>query len=218
MRSLLDQHANRDIPDHMDRLPRDVAQERLHHDIVRLLDEHIPRSNHHSMAINCSNSNNSNNCGSAAGNALGGESAACGTSGRPPKPKKRPKSVVAAARDTQQQQQQQQQRHLGSSVSNLDDLPSVSNGGSKRRATNSRKKKNDNAGSTNTVQSVDSVSTVSLTLSPANSHSLESPPTGKLHLHSIHSIHQIITSIHNRFTFNCDFNVDLYFKYYDLYD
>merc|ERR1712018_427379 len=26
----------------MDRLPRDVAQERLHHDIVRLLEEHIP--------------------------------------------------------------------------------------------------------------------------------------------------------------------------------
>lgn len=28
----------------MDRLPRDMASERLHHDIVRLLDEHIPRS------------------------------------------------------------------------------------------------------------------------------------------------------------------------------
>lgn len=28
----------------MDRLPRDVAGERLHHDIVRLLDEHVPRS------------------------------------------------------------------------------------------------------------------------------------------------------------------------------
>lgn len=28
----------------MDRLPRDVASERLHHDIVRLLDEHVPRS------------------------------------------------------------------------------------------------------------------------------------------------------------------------------
>ena len=27
----------------MDRLPRDVAGERLHHDIVRLLDEHVPR-------------------------------------------------------------------------------------------------------------------------------------------------------------------------------
>lgn len=28
----------------MDRLPRDVASERLHHDIVRLLEEHVPRS------------------------------------------------------------------------------------------------------------------------------------------------------------------------------
>lgn len=43
-KALLDSFANRDITDHMDRLPRDVASERLHHDIVRLLDEHIPRS------------------------------------------------------------------------------------------------------------------------------------------------------------------------------
>ena len=28
----------------MDRLPRDVAAERLHHDIVRLLDEHVTMS------------------------------------------------------------------------------------------------------------------------------------------------------------------------------
>ena len=37
---LLDHYANRDITDHMDRLPRDVAQERLHKDIVHLLDEY----------------------------------------------------------------------------------------------------------------------------------------------------------------------------------
>lgn len=43
-KALLDNFANREITDHMDRLPRDVASERLHHDIVRLLDEHIPRS------------------------------------------------------------------------------------------------------------------------------------------------------------------------------
>jgi Notch 3 len=35
--------ANREITDHMDRLPRDVAQERMHDDIVRLLEEHCPR-------------------------------------------------------------------------------------------------------------------------------------------------------------------------------
>ncbi|KAG7239044.1 hypothetical protein INR49_030240 [Caranx melampygus] len=34
---LLDHFANREITDHMDRLPRDIAQERMHHDIVRLL-------------------------------------------------------------------------------------------------------------------------------------------------------------------------------------
>jgi hypothetical protein len=90
---------------------------------------------------------------------------------------------VAVARENQ--------RHLGSSVSNLDDMPlnSAASGASgtgntntatKRRTnTNSRKKKTDNAGSTNTVQSVDSMSTASLTLSPANSHSIESPPAGK---------------------------------------
>ena len=167
---MLDHHANRDIPDHMDRLPRDVAQERLHTDIVRLLDEHIPRSNHHVMPMSCNPSNTS-----SAAQTQDRESGS-GTTGRPPKPKKRPKSAVAVARETQ--------RHLGSSVaSNLDDLGAASASAginsSKRRATNSRKKKNDNTGSTNTVQSVDSVSTVSLTLSPANSHSLESPPTGK---------------------------------------
>lgn len=36
---LLDHFANREITDHLDRLPRDVAQERLHQDIVRLLDQ-----------------------------------------------------------------------------------------------------------------------------------------------------------------------------------
>lgn len=37
---LLDHFANREITDHMDRLPRDIAQERMHHDIVRLMDEY----------------------------------------------------------------------------------------------------------------------------------------------------------------------------------
>ena len=37
---LLDYHANRDVTDHMDRLPKDMAAEKLHHDIVRLLEEY----------------------------------------------------------------------------------------------------------------------------------------------------------------------------------
>lgn len=37
---LLDHYSNRDITDHMDRLPRDIAHERMHHDIVQLLDEY----------------------------------------------------------------------------------------------------------------------------------------------------------------------------------
>jgi Notch-like protein len=39
-RSLLDHYANRDMTDHMDHLPRDVAKERRHQDIVKLLDEY----------------------------------------------------------------------------------------------------------------------------------------------------------------------------------
>ncbi|KPI95411.1 Neurogenic locus Notch protein [Papilio xuthus] len=48
-RALLDALANREITDHMDRLPRDVAQERMHDDIVRLLDDHCPRPQHHHL-------------------------------------------------------------------------------------------------------------------------------------------------------------------------
>lgn len=40
VRVLLAHFANREITDHMDRLPRDIAQERMHHDIVQLLDEY----------------------------------------------------------------------------------------------------------------------------------------------------------------------------------
>lgn len=36
----MDHFANREITDHLDQLPRDIAQERMHHDIVRLLDEY----------------------------------------------------------------------------------------------------------------------------------------------------------------------------------
>lgn len=44
---LLEHFANREITDHMDRLPRDIAQERMHHDIVRLMDEYnLVRSPH----------------------------------------------------------------------------------------------------------------------------------------------------------------------------
>lgn len=43
-KSLLDNFANREISDHMDRSPRDVASERQHSDIVRLLDEHVART------------------------------------------------------------------------------------------------------------------------------------------------------------------------------
>lgn len=60
---LLDHMANRDIADHMDRLPRDIAAERLHHDIVRLLDEHIARPSAvqsiHQSTNNLSNVQNS---------------------------------------------------------------------------------------------------------------------------------------------------------------
>lgn len=41
---LLENLANKEITDHMDRLPRDVACERMHMDIVQLLEEYIPPS------------------------------------------------------------------------------------------------------------------------------------------------------------------------------
>ena len=41
--SLLDHSANRDITDDMDYLPRDIAEERCHQDIVKLLDEYRVR-------------------------------------------------------------------------------------------------------------------------------------------------------------------------------
>ena len=137
VRAMLDHHANRDIPDHMDRLPRDVAQERLHHDIVRLLDEHIPRSSHHVMPI-------SQNTISRSNNDSNGLSGMTGKAGRPPKPRKKLKFAVAVV------------HQLGSCVVNLDQdvpaAPAPTNTGSKRRTnTNSRKKKTENAGSTNTV-------------------------------------------------------------------
>ena len=41
---LLDNLANRDIADHMEMLPRDIADQRQYADIVRLIDEHVPHS------------------------------------------------------------------------------------------------------------------------------------------------------------------------------
>jgi Notch-like protein len=49
---LLENHANRDITDHMDRLPRDVALERMHTDIVALLDEFVPQMPSNSATMN----------------------------------------------------------------------------------------------------------------------------------------------------------------------
>ncbi|MED6258264.1 hypothetical protein ATANTOWER_005028, partial [Ataeniobius toweri] len=55
---LLDHYSNRDITDHLDRLPRDTAQERMHHDIVRLLDQynlvHSPHNGPNHMGGNSS--------------------------------------------------------------------------------------------------------------------------------------------------------------------
>ena len=66
---LLDNMANRDIADHMDRLPRDVASDRLHHDIVRLLDEHVARpSAMQNMHQNSNQNANSNSNGASSTN------------------------------------------------------------------------------------------------------------------------------------------------------
>jgi Notch-like protein len=49
-KALLDHCANRDIQDHMDRLPIHIAQERMHQDIVTLLEQHIPPAPQHMAA------------------------------------------------------------------------------------------------------------------------------------------------------------------------
>lgn len=61
---LLDHYSNRDITDHMDRLPRDTAQERMHHDIVRLLDQYnVVHSSHNGPNLMGGPGNPSMMCG-----------------------------------------------------------------------------------------------------------------------------------------------------------
>lgn len=71
---LLDHYSNRDITDHLDRLPRDTAQERMHHDIVRLLDQynlvHSPHSGPNHMG-NGGGGHSSMVCGSNGGGFIG---------------------------------------------------------------------------------------------------------------------------------------------------
>lgn len=60
---LLDHYSNRDITDHLDRLPRDTAQERMHHDIVRLLDQYNLVHSPHNGANPMGGGGNSVMCG-----------------------------------------------------------------------------------------------------------------------------------------------------------
>lgn len=61
---LLDHYSNRDITDHLDRLPRDTAQERMHHDIVRLLDQYnVVHSPHNGPNLIGGGGNSSVMCG-----------------------------------------------------------------------------------------------------------------------------------------------------------
>lgn len=61
---LLDHYSNRDITDHLDRLPRDTAQERMHHDIVRLLDQYnLVHSPHNGPNLMGGGGNSSVMCG-----------------------------------------------------------------------------------------------------------------------------------------------------------
>lgn len=61
---LLDHYSNRDITDHLDRLPRDTAQERMHHDIVRLLDQYNLVHSPHNGPNHMGGGGNSVMCGS----------------------------------------------------------------------------------------------------------------------------------------------------------
>uniref|UniRef100_A0A3B3WMS5 Notch C-terminal domain-containing protein n=1 Tax=Poecilia mexicana TaxID=48701 RepID=A0A3B3WMS5_9TELE len=68
---LLDHYSNRDITDHLDRLPRDTAQERMHHDIVRLLDQYNLVHSPHNGANHMGGGGNSVMCGANGGGFIG---------------------------------------------------------------------------------------------------------------------------------------------------
>uniref|UniRef100_A0A182SFQ8 ANK_REP_REGION domain-containing protein n=1 Tax=Anopheles maculatus TaxID=74869 RepID=A0A182SFQ8_9DIPT len=100
-RALLDNFANRDITDHMDRLPRDVASERLHHDIVRLLDEHVPRS---PQMVTTIPSGNGGSTASGAGNTIMSPTHAHMIT-HP--------TIIASAKQSKQKKQRQQKMNVG---------------------------------------------------------------------------------------------------------
>uniref|UniRef100_A0A3B5LLF0 Notch C-terminal domain-containing protein n=1 Tax=Xiphophorus couchianus TaxID=32473 RepID=A0A3B5LLF0_9TELE len=68
---LLDHYSNRDITDHLDRLPRDTAQERMHHDIVRLLDQYNLVHSPHNGPNHMGGGGNSVMCGANGGGFIG---------------------------------------------------------------------------------------------------------------------------------------------------
>jgi len=94
-RALLDHCANRDIQDHMDRLPIHVAHERMHQDIVQLLDEHIPPAPPMNASLHSLSASAGHNLGSSPQggpqmhNLLTGSQPIVGTK---PRPKKRTKA------------------------------------------------------------------------------------------------------------------------------
>jgi Notch-like protein len=147
--------ANRDIADHMDRLPRDIAAERLHHDIVRLLDEHVPRpsavQSMHQSTNNISNMQNSNSSPAHVMNdtfTLGAQN-----QGPPqPKPKKRTVKQEKALQDGNEM------------------APKPP-----RRPSNRKKKSADsllNGGAINHAMDSSPLSTESSTMSPPDVHSM----------------------------------------------
>lgn len=124
---LLDHYANRDMTDHMDRLPRDIALERRHIDIVDLLDTyklgpnapiHMPGgvtspNNHTGMGYNhqtkqTKSKSRKKNTAVKYPNSISPPSGGVGvpiTNGKTPKPRKKKGDGESAANKKNQQQQ-----------------------------------------------------------------------------------------------------------------
>ena len=119
-RALLDHCANRDIQDHMDRLPMHIAQEKMHQDIVTLLDEHVPpapqmaSSLHHQLSQHHHHQQQQQQLlGSPPHNGfpVGSSGTLLGSGAKARQPKKPRQSKQSVSSPEQQQQEQLQQQH-----------------------------------------------------------------------------------------------------------
>uniref|UniRef100_H2LGV0 Notch C-terminal domain-containing protein n=1 Tax=Oryzias latipes TaxID=8090 RepID=H2LGV0_ORYLA len=157
---LLDHYSNRDITDHMDRLPRDTAQERMHHDIVRLLDQynlvHSPHGGPNHMA---GGGNSSVMCGANGGGYIGIRPGPQGKKSRRGGGGAKAGGVGGGAKELKDMKSKRRKKPAGGEASSSGTGGGAGNGGG--------------AGATNGLKSAGGLPESSVTMSPVDS--LESP-------------------------------------------